>query len=51
VYLAENGRADLDLARQEKPDVILLDWMMPELDGLQVLSELKHEEETEQFKI
>ena len=41
VYLAENGLIGLEMARQIKPDLILLDWMMPGMDGLQVLSELK----------
>jgi DNA-binding response OmpR family regulator len=33
VVSAENGRAALTVARQEKPDLILLDIMMPEMDG------------------
>ena len=34
---AENGRRGVELARQEKPDLILCDVMMPELDGHGVL--------------
>ena len=33
---AENGRQGLALARQEHPDLILLDVMMPEIDGYKV---------------
>ncbi len=33
VVCAENGRVALGVARQEKPDLILLDIMMPEMDG------------------
>lgn len=46
VHLAENGIIGLQMAREIKPDLILLDWMMPGLDGLQVLSELKHDDIT-----
>lgn len=51
VYLAEDGPAGLRLAREIVPDVILLDWMMPEMDGLEVLSELKHDERTEHIPV
>lgn len=46
VILAEDGPTGLELAREKKPDVILLDWMMPEMDGLEVLSELKKDTQT-----
>ena len=51
VYLAENGRTAIECARQKKPEVILLDWMMPEMDGLEVLSELKHDKTTEHIPV
>jgi DNA-binding NarL/FixJ family response regulator len=37
----ENGRLGLELARREKPDLILCDVMMPELDGYAVLRALQ----------
>ena len=40
---AENGRTGLDLARREKPDLILCDIMMPELDGHEVVQALRNE--------
>ncbi len=43
---AENGRLGLELARREKPDVILCDVMMPELDGYGVIAALRASEET-----
>ncbi len=47
VYLADNGRRGLELAHKKKPALVLLDWMMPEMDGLEVLSELKYDCRTE----
>ncbi len=40
---AENGRQGVELARQEKPDLILCDVMMPELDGYGVLQTLQQD--------
>jgi len=42
VLTAEDGRKALDLARQAEPDLILLDLMLPEVDGLDVCRELRH---------
>ena len=41
VAMAMNGREALDYLAEELPDLILLDVMMPELDGFQVCSEFK----------
>jgi DNA-binding NarL/FixJ family response regulator len=46
VLAAENGRAGLDLARRERPDLILCDVMMPELDGHGVLKALRDDRAT-----
>ena len=40
---AENGRTGLELARRDKPDLILCDVMMPELDGYGVLQALQQD--------
>jgi DNA-binding response OmpR family regulator len=40
---AYNGRDALELARREQPDLIVLDVMMPELDGLEVCRRLRRE--------
>jgi two-component system alkaline phosphatase synthesis response regulator PhoP len=42
VLTAGNGRHALELARQAEPDLILLDLMLPEVDGLDVCRELRH---------
>src|SRR5438046_9337778 len=41
VVFAEHGRAALDLLRDNHFDLMLLDVLMPELDGYQVLAERK----------
>ena len=33
VLEAENGRVGLDVARRTRPDLLIVDWMMPEMDG------------------
>jgi len=44
VLQARNGREALEVIRQERPDLVLLDLMMPELDGFQVLEAMRREE-------
>ena len=46
VFLANNGREGLFAARHEKPDLILLDIMMPEMDGFQFMSNYRRESDT-----
>jgi len=41
VLTAENGREGIEMAREEKPDLILCDVMMPEMDGHEVLNALR----------
>ncbi len=43
---ARNGREALFLARQERPDLIILDVMMPEMDGLEFMRQHRKERET-----
>jgi DNA-binding response OmpR family regulator len=43
---AENGEKALELARDERPDLILLDLMLPGLDGLEVCRRLRAHEST-----
>jgi DNA-binding response OmpR family regulator len=41
VYSAENGEDGLKLAFEQKPDVVVLDVMMPKMDGFGVLEKLR----------
>jgi CheY-like chemotaxis protein len=46
VITAENGKIGLAKAQKEKPDLILLDLVMPEMDGYEVLKKLKSSAQT-----
>ena len=51
VLEAKNGRVGLELAREERPDAILLDVMMPGLDGWTVAERLLEDEATRRIPI
>ncbi len=46
IFEAESGKQALSLIDQERPDLIILDLMMPEMDGFAVLDQLKSKPET-----
>jgi DNA-binding response OmpR family regulator len=46
VMTAANGTSALQMARRETPDLIILDIMLPELDGLEVCRQLRREGNT-----
>jgi len=46
ILAARNGRAALDIAARARPDLVLLDVMMPEMDGFEVCRALKARPET-----
>ena len=46
VIEAENGKDGLALLASERPDCIVLDLLMPEMDGYQVLEHLKKKDNT-----
>ncbi len=41
VHEALDGEVGLEVARRVEPDVVVLDWMLPRLDGIEVLRELR----------
>jgi signal transduction histidine kinase len=43
---AEDGSTALELARSEKPDLLILDWMMPGLTGIEVAHSLRQDPQT-----
>ena len=46
VLEASNGRAARELASKEMPDLVILDWMMPNEKGVDVLRALREDRET-----
>lgn len=48
---ANSGRSGLDLILQEPPDLVLLDLMMPGLDGWEVYQQLKANDKTRQVPV
>lgn len=51
VLKASNGQEGIAIAQSEKPDVILLDMMMPGMDGLTILKRLQDNPKTQQIPI
>lgn len=48
---AFDGEEGIRLAKKEKPDLILLDLILPKKDGFEVLQELKENEETKKIPV
>lgn len=51
VVMAENGDEALLLVDEEKPDIIVLDWMLPAVSGIEVCRRLKSRAETRSIPI
>jgi diguanylate cyclase (GGDEF)-like protein len=51
IYIAKNGANGIEKAKELMPDLILLDIVMPEIDGYEVLVALKSCEETKQIPV
>jgi CheY-like chemotaxis protein len=51
VIVATDGDEALTLARQERPDLVLLDMQMPKRSGIEVLRELRAQPETQDLRV
>jgi CheY-like chemotaxis protein len=51
VIVAIDGDEALTLARQERPDLVLLDMQMPKRSGIEVLRELRAQPETQDLRV
>ena len=51
VLTADNGQACLDISKREQPDLILLDVMMPGMDGFMVCQKLREDKRTEAIPV
>jgi two-component system, cell cycle response regulator len=51
VLVAFNGKEGLDLIKGAKPDLILLDIMMPRMDGIEVLQKIVSDEATNKIPV
>ena len=51
VILASSGEAGLEIARNEKPDLILLDIVLPGINGIEVCKRLKKDESTKNIPV
>lgn len=51
VFSAEDGEKGWKLALAEKPDIILLDILMPKMNGFEVLEKLKTNKETDSIPV
>lgn len=51
ISTAANGKEALDLIAKQKPSLVLLDLMMPEIDGYEVLRRLRENPETKELRV
>jgi CheY-like chemotaxis protein len=51
IMIASSGQEGLFIAETEQPEVILLDWMMPDWDGQETLNQLKANQKTAQIPV
>lgn len=51
VFYAPNGQVAVELAKEEKPDIIIMDWEMPVMNGIEAIEAIRKTEGIEQIPI
>jgi threonine synthase len=51
IFEAGNGREGIELVRRYRPDLVLLDLMMPEIDGFEVMETIRADEDLADTRI
>lgn len=51
VFTASNGKDGIALAKEKKPTLVILDVMMPEMDGIEVCEQLRADNSTKNIRI
>ncbi|MDC3252746.1 response regulator transcription factor [Crocinitomicaceae bacterium] len=51
VLNASNGKNGIEMAKEHSPDLVLLDVMMPEMDGIEVCEQLREDSKTENVSV
>lgn len=51
IVMAENGKLALDAIKESKPDLVMMDVNMPEMDGFAATRELRDNEETKDIPV
>ncbi len=51
IFIARNGKEAIESISENHPDLVLLDLMMPEIDGYETIKWIKNQEDLESLKI
>ena len=51
VVICQNGEEALDLMKDEKPDLMILDWMLPHVSGIELCRRIRAQSETREMPI
>jgi CheY-like chemotaxis protein len=51
IFKVHDGKSAVRAARDLQPDLVLLDYELPEMDGLEVIAELRRHEDTEGMRV